>query len=166
MNLAKRKALMTTAFLILLGSVAFFIGARAARKANSNNPQLTAQTRKLPKVKNLTKSLEVVNTELLDQDTLLLSLRNVSSQEIGAYTIKLGTQLITTHGSINTRHSTAIAPGEIVTERVMLDSLGPNDDVKIVAVEVGDSYEGDEEGKFTIKSVRDHLQQVEKGQDE
>lgn len=160
----KLSKIMLLILLLIMGIAAFVIGATAGKKGNTNKQAV--QTRQLPKIKNSTKSLEVVKAELLDEDTLLLllSLRNISGQEIGAYTLKLGTQFVTIHGSANTRHTTPISPGEVVTQRIGLVALRPNDDVKIVSAEVGDSYEGDEEGIITTKEVRERLKQ--KGENE
>jgi hypothetical protein len=166
MKTQKRLLLFTVATVLCIALTAL-VSARLHRPKQTAGVNPFVQETDLPvvkKVKNKTKSIEVIKHEVVmkaGSPVILITMRNKSDDYIKVIALQVGTQGDASILSDTDYSKPGLGPNETITEKFSLLGLGSKDFVTIIGAEVGyEGYEGDEEGVLTIRGMREHEKEV------
>jgi hypothetical protein len=163
----RKKFLLFTVATVLCIVLTALVSARLHRPKQTAGLNSFTQEAELPvvkKVKNKTKSIEVIKHEVVmkaGSPVILITMRNKSDEHVKAVTAHIGEHYQTIDLADEDYSKPGIAPDETATLSFSLLGLGSNDFVTIIGAEVGyERYEGDEEGVSTIRGIREHGKEV------
>lgn len=163
----KKRLLLFAVATALCIALTALVSARLHRSNQAAGVNPFVQETELPvvkKVKNKTKSIEVIKYEAMmkaGSPVILITMRNKSNDYINVIALQVGTQGVANIISDTDYSKPGIAPDEITTQRFSLLGIGSNDFVTIIGAEVGyEGYEGDENGISAIRGMREHEKEV------